>query len=284
MNPQIKRYLDEHGATYTPEALRKGLLDAGYDPAEVDGALREWSASATAMPESQDRRTFRVWAVRFHVAALIGMVVLLIALRGTQAAGTAGIAAVVLSIALLIGWAISSLIGRALLPRTGPLVALVVPAISALVLGGSCLALMVGSLSPPPHRGSVHLTLAAPVTFDGTGSADCYLLDAGAVQVNGGQLGSLNGRLVSVFVTWYGEGAAAPEPGVEVAVNLDARSDTEPPESYSVYPGTTVHVGGATQAHSGTIDFEGLSREPTEPAPAGDLPDTISGSVGWTCE
>ena len=63
MDPEIKRYLDAHGTTYTPEALRRGLLEAGYDPAEVDAALLTWHAPA-ANPATtvSDGRRFWPWA------------------------------------------------------------------------------------------------------------------------------------------------------------------------------------------------------------------------------
>lgn len=61
-------------------------------------------------------------------------------LLGATSASYAVFVAIVLGIALLIGLGISGLIGRALLVR-GMAIALVVPLISALLLGGTCMAM-----------------------------------------------------------------------------------------------------------------------------------------------
>jgi type IV secretory pathway VirB2 component (pilin) len=213
MNPEIKAYLDEHGATYTPEALRRALVDAGHDPATVDLALREWQANRAGSDHSkEDRRTFGRWAFALHLGALVAMFALVVLLKGTTAIGLAVIAAVVLGIALLIGWAISSLIGRALLPRVGLVIALVVPLISALALSGTCVALMNASIPTPPRNGSLHLQILPPRTFDRTGMAACYLREGGGgVEVNSQELGTLDGKGVGVNLAWYGNGGSTPK-------------------------------------------------------------------------
>lgn len=291
MNPEIKRYLDEHGATYTPGALRKGLMDAGYDSAEVDAALREWDAQAAALrPDAADRRTFGRWALWLHVAALVAMVVLLVVLRGPTAIGLALIAAVVLGLALLIGWAISSLIGRLLLPRTGPMIALIVPALSAIALGGSCFALMYRSIQPPPTDGTVQLQILAPRTFDGSGGAACFLSQGGpGVQVNAEELGTLDGKSVGVYIYFYGSDPNGPNPaeGTTLSIILNPRSETGSVGGFGVIFSTRLEVDVAADSLSGTVQFEGLASEPTE-GPEGASPsastETISGSVSWTCE
>lgn len=140
MKPEIAAYLREHGARYTTEALRKQLIDAGHDPAEVDAALRETEATRAggALETGSLRGRFWLWAIGLHLAALA--VAILWILNGATRDPYVGIAVVVLGIVLLIGLGISGLIGRALLGR-GMGVAVVVPLISALVLSGSCMAM-----------------------------------------------------------------------------------------------------------------------------------------------
>lgn len=286
MNPEIKRYLDEHGATYTPEALRKGLLDAGYEPAAVDSSLREWEAERIGnAPSPKGQRTFSRWAVGLHVAALVAMIAVVVVLRGQTAIGGALIGGVVLAVALLIGWAVSSLIGRALLPRTGPTVALIAPAISALALGGSCAALMVSLTPKPPTDGTVHLQIEAPRAFDATGAAGCYLQDQGGIQLNSQELGRLDGKSVSVYVYWYGSDPNAPKPvdTTNVSVFLNPTSETESAESFGTISSTRLQIDAAADSRSGSIQFEGLSAEPME-EPPDRTPETISGSVSWTCD
>jgi hypothetical protein len=287
MNPEIKAYLDEHGATYTSEALRRALMDAGHDPATVDIALREWQASrAGSDHRREDRRTFGRWAFALHLGALVAMFALVVLLKGTSAIGLAVIAAVVLGIALLIGWAISSLIGRALLPRFGLVIALVVPLISALALGGTCVALMNASIPTPARNGSLHLQILPPRSFDGTGVAQCYLREGGGgVDVNSQELGTLDGKGVGVNLSWHGDGSTPKDlSSTSLSISLNSSSETELPETYSTVPGTHLEVDAAADGLSGTMQFEGLAPEPIERPPGEATPDLISGSVSWTCE
>ena len=70
MDPVIKQYLDEHGTTYTRDALRRSLVDAGHDPAAVDAALAEWEAQRTGTKvDPERRRTFGRWAIGLHIGA-----------------------------------------------------------------------------------------------------------------------------------------------------------------------------------------------------------------------
>ena len=289
MDP-IKRYLDEHGATYTPEALRRGLLDAGYDAVTVSAALKEWQAGQAAKgPEQGDRRTFSRWALRLHLAALVATFAVLLILKGTPNLGIVVLAAVVLGVTLIIGWAVSSFFGRMLLPRSGIGVALILPAISALALGGTCFALMNASVSQPPRAGTVQLTLLAPLAFEGSGAADCYVGGGKiGVQVNSRELGTHDGRAVSVYLSWYG----TPDPalpsgasGANVSVLFEPPpADGKLPQSYSTIFSTQITVDPAPDALSGTMQFEGLVPDPTEESPAESPLEPISGSVTWACE
>jgi hypothetical protein len=289
VNPEIRRYLDEHGATYTPEALRKGLVDAGYDPAQVDAALAEWRAEPPGTRSGKrDRQTFGLWALGLHVGALVAMFALLILLRGTTAIGIAGLGAFVLGIALLLGGTLTWLIGRAILPSTGVAIALIVPAISAVVLGGSCFALLYGSIQPPPITGSARLQILPPRTFNGSGTAACWVTDGGGtVLVNAHSLGTLDGKMVGVNLSLYGIGNSTgpiPAPRNDVSVFLNPKSETGKPEGFGVIFSTILNVDVAPDALTGTIRFEGLASEPLEGPSQPTTPEYISGSVSWTCE
>lgn len=284
MNPEIERYLDEHGATYTPEALRKGLLDAGYDPAEVDAALRAWEAERVApQPDAEGLRTFARWAVGLHLGALAATFLLLVALKGPATAGTVALGVGVLAIALLIGWAISSMIGRALLRGAGTTIALIVPAISAITLGGACFGLMNSAISAPPRDGTMEIELLAPKTFQGSGGAFCYV--SAGVEVSSEELGTLDGRRVTAYLTWYPEGdpsTPAPVGGTQVSLTLSPTSETERPQSYSTSPDTLLVVEASANGLAGTVQFDDLAPElesPNDPAR-----EPISGSITWTCE
>jgi hypothetical protein len=284
LNPQIKRYLDEHGATYTPEALRKGLLDAGYDATEVHAALRDWAATRTGSHAgSDDRRTFGRWALRLHLAALVAVFLLLAALKGTQGIGVALIGVGVLAVALLIGWAISSLIGRALLPRAGVAIALIVPAISALVLGGACFALMNAAIAAPPHDGTVNLRINAPFAFEGSGGAACYLDGGGNVRVLSHDLGTLDGRPVTAFIDVYGTSSSGPNAAGRGLLTISLNSmGSDQTDAYSSTGAAQLTFDTSSDGRTGTIHYEGLAADATQPGAAQRPP--ISGSISWTCK
>ena len=285
---EIKRYLDEHGATYTRDALRASLTAAGHDPAAVDAALAQWQANRTGTGADPDkRRAFGRWAIGLHVAALVAVFVLIVALKGTTAVGVALLGCAVLGVALLIGWVISSLIGRALLPGAGVMLALIVPAISAILLGGTCFALLNSAVGTPPRQGTVHLEILAPSAFDGSGGASCYVGGGSAgVQVNSQSLGTLGGKPVNVSLGWYGDDPNNPAPGknTTIWVSLMATGEGEKgPVSFGVIFSTKLNVDAAPDGLTGTIHFEGLSAEPTGAPGQSSTTEVISGSVSWDC-
>ena len=147
MKPEIETYLREYGDKYTPEALRSQLIQAGHSPEEVDAALREWDAAKAGGAESQDLRgRFWRWAWGLHIAAwaVLALWVFLLAEDNLNQYGGAAIGLIVLAIMLLIGLGISGLIGRFMVNRTGLAVALIVPAISAILLAGACYSILGG--------------------------------------------------------------------------------------------------------------------------------------------
>ena len=73
MRPEIEAYLRSNGARYTTKALRAQLIHAGYDPAEVDAALRETEAArAPQFAETRASRSRFWWSViGLHLAVLV---------------------------------------------------------------------------------------------------------------------------------------------------------------------------------------------------------------------
>ena len=140
MKPEIEAYLREHGAKYTTEALRRQLIAAGHDAAEVEAALRETEAArAPQLSETlSTRRRFWRWVIGLHIAA--GAIATVWLLLGRTSPSYVGIALIILGLVLVIGLTISGLIGRALIGR-GLAAALVIPVISALLIGGTCMAM-----------------------------------------------------------------------------------------------------------------------------------------------
>ena len=279
MDEQITEYIRANWDRYTREAIRDQLIAAGHDARAVDGALAGLEgARAGARADLEGRRTFGRWALALHVAAVVAVFVAIVALKGTTSIGVALIGCVVLAVAMVVGWAISSLIGRALLPGPGLVMALAVPAVSAIVLGGACLALLNAAIQAPPRNGTVDLRILAPRAFEGSGGASCYVGGGSmGVQVNSDQLGTLDGKIVSVSLSWYGRDAS-------VTVLFNTTAAGENPESFSVIFSTKLEVDAAPDALTGTIRFEGLLAEPGAAPSQPSAQEVISGSVSWNCE
>jgi len=215
----------------------------------------------------------------------VAVFLLLVALKGTTAIGLALLGCAVLGVVLVIGWLISSAIGRAILPHGGVFVALVVPAISAILLGGSCFALLSSSIGTPPRQGTVDLELLAPRAFEGSGSANCYIGGGMmGVQVSSEPLGTLDGKQVSVYVGWYGDDPNNPKPAssTSVSVVFDAHNEGSGAESYGAIFSTKFEVDAAPDALTGVIGFTGLAAEPQGPITT-PSPELISGTVSWDC-
>ena len=147
MKPEIETYLREYGDKYTTAALRSQLIEAGHTPEEVDAALSEWSSARAGPADSQELRgRFWRWAWGLHVAAWALLAIWLFTLPEQELRGVGGavIVLVFLAITLPIGLGISGRIGRSMVNRTGLAVALIVPAVSAILLAGACFGLLGG--------------------------------------------------------------------------------------------------------------------------------------------
>jgi hypothetical protein len=289
MNPEIKSYLDEHGATYTPEALRRGLLDAGYDPIEVAAALSEWQAQAVDPARKVgDRRRFWRWAFGLHAAVLL-LITIASLVIGSFAAGASGWL-IVLAVVLLIGLGISGLIGRGVVQGSGLAAALVVPAISALLIGGTCLALTGSSiLRAPPRTGVMELKIDPPLSFEGSGVARCDNFGgASSFTVWADNLGTLGDSYLSVSLdssTKAPDGKAAAYRNLSITLYPAGK---EPPASYipvSYSPifSTVIELDASPDGQSGTLSFEGLEPFMMDRPPGVTGLEPISGTITWTC-
>lgn len=142
MRPEIESYLRDMGGRYTTKALRAQLINVGHDPAEVDAALAETEAARAPRLAAN-----RVEGSRFWRWTLLINLVVLVATTALVAGSTyGGLTFIVLGIAMLLALLVTGNIGRALLTRSGLLVALAVPTVGALLLGGWCYSMMRGSV------------------------------------------------------------------------------------------------------------------------------------------
>lgn len=161
MNPQLLAYLRENRGRYTPEALRRTLIDAGYVPTEVDEALAAleaeqaggpsvvasapstgWQATTPGREKEAVSTSPRFWLV------FIGFVLAVYGLGGFLASalgGSATIAGLLVVVALIagaVGWSTKREEDRPLAMGLGcgVLFAVGLPFIVVGVLFGLCVA------------------------------------------------------------------------------------------------------------------------------------------------
>lgn len=311
MDQRIADFISANRGKYTREAIRQQLIDAGHSPEAIDAI---WAILDTPDPDEAAVAGEGFWS-RFFLF-LVGLnvaVFLLVALStGMLAAAAqggialAGVFAVALGIGALITWGIVAAVGPEKLGRTSAIViGGLVPILFALLIGGSCYALVgsIGPPPPPPRDGAIELEIDPPTSFTGSGAAFCQIQEGGtgfSIYTPEGSIGSINGRPVHVSVDSFSdpgfpEGGPAPAPaapGGESVPNLNVyiflapRSESDPPQEWFVSPDTQLEVDLAPDGLSGTVTFEGLepARFDEEPGAPGSEPDTISGTVTWSCE
>jgi len=143
MDPKIGDYIREHAETYRREAIRAQLIAAGHDPGQVDAALAQSElAPVKDTPEAVAKPTPPFWGWALAIQLVTVVLVTAWVAAGSDPHGYWSAVAIFLGVSLLVGLAITGSLGRALLPRTGLLVALLLPLASALLLGGICLNMM----------------------------------------------------------------------------------------------------------------------------------------------
>jgi hypothetical protein len=289
MKPEIEAYLREHGGRYTTEALRRQLIDAGYDANEVDAALRETEvARGPQLAETRTSRSRFWWtAIGLHLGALVLVTAWLVSRGYTYAP----IAAPILGLMLLAGLGISGLIGRSLLRRSGVALALLVPLISVVGLSGLCLAVMgSGPIQIPATPGTLELQIDPPLAFEASGTAECRLQDGGFT-VYAADLGDLDTRSVSAQVFSLGDPNAQASPTnsfrvVGLTISLLPRSGVTGETYYGSEGDVPLELDAISDGHSGTLRFERLTGQRIEdalPSP-GAAPEPLSGTLSWTCE
>lgn len=289
MRPEIQAYLESNGSRYTTKALRQQLIHAGYEAGEVDAALRE--TEATRGPRFEETRALRsrFWwaAIGLHLAALLVVTVWVV----TRSYLYAPVAAIILALMLLVGLAISGVIGRTLLRRSGLFGALLVPLISVVGMSGVCLAAISGSqVHVPPRAGTMELNIDPPLSFEGSGPAECFLQEGGFT-VHAADLGDLDTRYVSAQVFSLGDPNAQASPAssfraVSLSISLLPRSGTAGEAYYGTPGDVPLELDASSDGHSGTLSFDGLVGQLVEDAQSspGMSGEPISGTLSWTCE
>ena len=300
MDPRIADFIRANRKRYNRDVIREQLLKAGHDPADIDAT---WAALDAPDPDAVVGEGF--WG-RFWLFLIgLNMAVLLIVVLATGMLNSP-VLAVVLAIALVIGalmaWGIVVATGPAKMGRTTAMViGGVIPIVFALLIGGSCYALVgaIGPPPPPPAEGVMELAIDPPLDFEGSGAAYCQPHGGSSgfsIYPQEGGLGTMGGRAVHASVDSYAtevlpEGGPVPAPGPggeqapNVYISLSPRSETDPSQEWYATPQSRVEIDAAADGLSGTVTFEGLELTVLE-APDPGVVDvgSISGTITWECD
>ncbi|MGH2380229.1 MAG: hypothetical protein ACRDG7_03290 [Candidatus Limnocylindria bacterium] len=300
MDPRIADYIRANRRRYTRDVIREQLIKAGHAPADIDAT---WAALDAPDPDAVVGEGFwgRFWLflVGLNVAVFLIVVLATGMLNSIVLAAVLGVA---LSIGALIAWGIVAATGPAQMGRTTAMViGGLIPLVFALLIGGSCYALVgaIGPPPPPPREGVMELQIDPPLDFAGSGAAFCQVHETfpGFSIYPQQELGAINGRPVHASVDSFpadggqdGGPQPAPAPGGELRPNLNMyislqpRSEADPPQEWFVTPGTQLDLDATPDGLSGTVTFEGLEPVEFEPAGAGGGGEPISGTITWTCD
>ena len=139
MNSEIARYIVENRGTYTRDAIRRQLVDAGHDPAEIDETWRALESGEARVTLSR-----RFWlGFLTYVILLYGLTFLAFEYVSTLSEDTYGVGTMILFLMLVVGLIISV----ALVHRNRPvmlglagglLTAILLPFVVLVIISGLC--------------------------------------------------------------------------------------------------------------------------------------------------
>lgn len=276
MDQRIADYIRDHRGTYTREALTQQLLDAGYTREAIDAT---WAALDTPDPDDTAGEGF--WGRFFLILVGINVAVIVLVGLGTgslfapERVGLLGILAVALAIGALIAWGIVALLGPTKMGRaTAMVIGIAIPLVFALLIGGTCYALL-SAFGPPPRTGTLDVQTDGPPGTSGSGNATCYLYSTDTFSV----FGQVSGASVSVNTD------ASVEGGLVVSINMEQPSETEQFMSWSSYAGDHEITADITDdGASGTVTFTDLQSDLSGPEFEGPDVEPISGTITWNCD
>ncbi len=290
MDPRIADYIRANRKTFTRQAITDQLVAAGHDRAEVQ---RTWAALEAPDPDAVAGEgfwgRFALIVIGINVAVLVVIGLLTGALQNAAAGGLVFLVifAIVLGIGALLSWGIVAATGPAKLSRTTALVlGIAIPSVVALLLGGSCFALIGGlggggSFTPvaPSQPGVMTISVTGAFELDTTVEATCQPF--GETPDEGFSINAFTqdaqGRALSVDVV------AHTAPGGTLDAVVQIGRDPESPENGAFWSDEGPSSGQTDEAvefAEGRVEFpelQGFSNE------TGEMTDPLSGEVAWTC-
>lgn len=293
-DPRIADYIRQHKDRYTRQAIREQLIEAGHEPEAID---RTWAV--LDMPDPDDVIGRRFWS-RFWMV-LIGInvaVFLLVALGSGMLMNLSGyggllvILAIVLTIFALIAWGVVGLTGPSRMRRVPALiVGVTIPLFFALLVGGTCYAL-VGSIGPPPPpatSGTITVHLEPPLALDASGRVSCQesgdgfynVFSDGSIDTDAGQLNvSINGQGDASGLTDAPFLSISFDDGKGQGGFLEYQPGGGENAGIQATPGSTAMNGSLTFENFLPIESFDKEGNPIDRFDA----DPISGTISWNCE
>lgn len=295
MDPRIADYIRDNRRRYTKQALTDQLLEAGYSREAIDATwaiLETPDRDATAGPGFWNR----FWLFLVGANVVVFLAVLLLSGMLSALAGGGGILAAILAIVMAIGaliaWAIVAATHPTTLGRgTALSIGVIVPLVFALLIGGSCYALVgglgVGGSGEPPRTGTLDLVLTEPSGVSGSGAATCSA-GPGAFSVYSDDAGRIDGRVVNVSIDVAT--APGPEGPAPIQPNLNIYLLSTGPDqqeiSYMTAASSGVSLETDSGPYAGSVEFTDLAPvEGVDPPTSPQLgAGPISGTITWQCK
>ena len=289
MDPRIADYIRANRKKLTRQAIRKQLLDAGHDPQEIDAtwaALEAPDADDTAGPGFWRRFWIYLLGANVAVFLLVGLLTGMLAAIPGGGGILAFIFVIVLGIGALIAWAVvGATRPTTLSPTTATVIGIVIPLVFALLVGGSCFALVgtVGMPPPPAQSGLMQVQLGAPLNIDGSVEAQCQPPGQGSegfsVYAN---LPGPDGPRLDISLNAFPQAPGGPPaPMVFIAVAPTSESDPGMGWGTDMGPGADVELDASPDGLTGTVRFTALAGMEMPDAPT---EEPLTGELTWTCE
>jgi hypothetical protein len=290
MDPRIADYIRANRKKFTRQAITDQLVAAGHDRAEVE---RTWAALEAPDPDAVAGEgfwgRFALIVIGINVAVLVVIGLLTGALQNAAAGGLIFLVifAIILGIGALISWGIVAATGPSKLsPTTALVIGIAIPLVVALLLGGSCFALIGGlggggSFTPvaPSQPGVLTISVTGAFELDTTVEATCQPFGEtpGEGFAISGFTQDSEGRELTVDVS------AHLTPGAALDAVVHIGRDPASPERGAFWSedGPPADVADeAVEFAEGRVEFaelQGFSNE------TGEATEPLSGEVAWTC-
>jgi hypothetical protein len=286
MDPRIADFIREHRNTLTREAITQQLLEAGYTRESIDAT---WAVLDTPDPDDTAGEGFwRRWlliVVGINLAVLLLVGVTTESLFADERRGLLLILAAALGVGGLISYGVVAAVGPSRVGRTtATVIGVTIPLLFALLIGGSCYALL-ASLGPVPRSGTLDLEVDGRPDMSGSGIATCHSGGPTDYSVFG-QLDQA--AFTTVDLSAFAPDGSAPDGSVQsLSIGTQAGAQPEQVIGYSNFTGSaTLESEVRRDGLEGSVTFtdlqSDLAQEPVEGG--GEPPAPISGTATWSCD